>query len=316
MRILVTGSEGSLMQAVIPELLKQGHQVVGVDKYEPVSQPEYQFLEADLVNMTDKWPFFKIDMVIHAAATIFGVGGFNAFCADILSNDLTMTRNMLRFAAMNDVKKFAFLSSSMIYERCPARESGVEEAMTAWGDFPVPFTDYGLSKYTGERMVESFHRQYNLPYVIWRPFNIITPHEMAKGVPGYAHVFADFFNAVLVKGLRTIPVIAPGTQTRCFTWIGDVAQAIAHNSEYARGVYNIGSTEEVSMLELLRRIIERSDRNPADYEVDMLQPINGDVMRRKPNIDKIGIDLGWKPKVNLDLAIDFCLSEYAKKGFK
>lgn len=316
MRILVTGSEGSLMQAVIPLLIAAGHTVIGIDKCGPHADVmPYQFIEQDIVQMTGKW-HFNVDMIIHAAATIYGVGGFNAFCGDIIGNDLTMTRNMLNIAVLNDVKKFVYISSSMVYERCGAPEYGVEEAATSWESFAVPLTDYGLSKYTGERMVQAYARQYGLKHVMWRPFNIITPHEMAKGIPGYAHVFADFFNAILVKKKTVVPIIHPGDQTRCFTWIGDVAQAIADFSETATGIYNIGSTEEVSMKDLLRMIWERSGRDLSSLIYEYLPAISGDVMRRKPNIDKIGIDLKWEPKTDLATAIDHCLAEYAKKGYK
>jgi UDP-glucose 4-epimerase len=315
MRILVTGSEGSLMQAVIPLLIANGHYVIGIDKHVPHSDnPPYEFHELDLLNETKRM-FPHIGMVIHAAATIFGIGGFNAFCGDIISNDLAMTRNMLNCAVKSGAKKFVFVSSSMVYERCPSPEGGVTEDMIDSPDYPVPFTDYGLSKFTGERMVKAFHRQYDLPYTIWRPFNIITPHEMARGEPGISHVFADYFNAVLVKRKLKVPMIMPGTQTRCFTWIDDVAHVIAKYSWMHDGTFNIGSTEEVMMIELLARIIALSGRNMADYEIDPLPEIVGDVMRRKPNIDKLTAATGWVPKVDLNESIRRCIKVYAERGY-
>ena len=316
MRILVTGSEGSLMQAVIPKLMANGHEVIGVDKCGPHSDPPgYLFYEKDLVQMTDRWYAGRIDMVIHAAATIYGVGGFNAYCGDILSNDLVMTRNMLRFAALNDVKKFVSLSSSMVYERCPSHSTGVEEAEVDWQSYQVPLTDYGLSKYTGERMVKAFNVQYGLPYVIWRPFNIITPYEHAKGAPGTSHVFADFFDAILKKKMELIPILGSGNQTRCFTWIHDVAQAIADFSEKAEGAYNIGSTEEVTMLELAKLIWVLSGRDPTALRFNFLKPYINDVMRRKPNVDKIAMDFGWTAKTTLTQSIGHCLDYYKGLGY-
>lgn len=315
MKILVTGSEGSLMQAVIPLLMAAGHTVIGIDKCGPHSDyMPYQFIERDIVNMTN--PVMQsVDMIIHAAATIYGVGGFNAYCGDILGNDLTMTRNILNIAVNQKVKKFVYISSSMLYERCGAPEYGIEEAATLWESFAVPRTDYGLSKYTGERMVQAYARQYGFEYAMWRPFNIITPFEIAKGTPGYAHVFADFFDAILVKKKSEVPIIYPGTQTRCFTWIGDVANAIVTYSEKAKGTYNIGSTEEISMKDLAKLIWSMAGRNPTDLKFSYLPAIDGDVMRRKPNIDLIKLDLGWEPKTDLKQSIAYCLAEYAKNGY-
>src|SRR5665213_1710879 len=98
-KILVTGSEGSLMQAVIPKLLAQGHTVYGVDSLmrygerRYIADAKYPFLCGDLVD-----PFFvddvfnqaQPDYVIQAAARIYGVGGFNAYRADILGEDVTL----------------------------------------------------------------------------------------------------------------------------------------------------------------------------------------------------------------------------------
>jgi nucleoside-diphosphate-sugar epimerase len=262
--------------------------------------------------MTDRWFAGRIDMIIHAAATIYGVKGFNTFCADILGDDITMTRNILRFAMLNDVKKFVYISSSMVYERCWATTGGVSEREVFDINFPVPLTDYGLSKYTGERMVKAFNRQYGLNYVIWRPFNIITPYERARNEVGVSHVFADFFNAILVKKKKTIPIIAPGTQTRCFTWIGDVAKAIAAYSETANGEYNIGSTEEISMTDLARKIYHMAGNPMQELMFEYLPPIDNDVMRRVPNVSKIKEELGWSSWVDLTTAIKRCIEQYNK----
>ena len=304
------------MQAVIPRLLGLGHDVVGIDKVgSTLLNPPYMFYEKDLVGMTGKWHIGKIDMVIHAAATIYGIGGFNDYCADILGNDITMTRNVLNFAMDNQVEKFVYISSSMVYERCMADDFGVSEYMVEQHDYPVPLTDYGLSKYVGERLVRSYKRQYDIPFVIWRPFNIITPYEMARGETGTSHVFADFFNAVLIKQMRNIPIISPGTQSRCFTWIDDVADAIADYSDKVEGAYNLGSNEEISMVGLLDKILVRSNRNPMDYGKIWLASIANDVIRRKPNC-QLARNFGWKPKVNLNEAIDRCLAHYAEMGYK
>ena len=100
MKILVTGSEGSLMQYVIPLLLKQGYEVVGVDNFARYGEIEreraYEFVRGDLTD-----PAFVdsimagIDGVIQAAALIYGVGGFHKYPADILSKDIVLHQNIL-----------------------------------------------------------------------------------------------------------------------------------------------------------------------------------------------------------------------------
>lgn len=305
------------MQATIPFLKKAGYEVIGVDKCGKIdSKIDYWFYERDLTHLTQNaWFGGEIDMVIHAAASIYGVGGFNKYCADILSNDVTMTRNMLNFAVQNKVKKFVYISSSMVYERCPSILGGVTEEMTHSDDFRVPVTEYGLSKFVGERMVAAYKKQYGLDYVIWRPFNIITPYETARGEQGMSHVFADFFDAILVKKMEKIPIFAPGIQSRCFTWIEDVAYAIAEFSKRASGAYNIGSEEEIAMKVLLRMIWEMSGRNMMKLVYDWKEPFPNDVMHRRPNVSKLKREFNWEAPTNLETSIRLCLDEYAKKGF-
>jgi nucleoside-diphosphate-sugar epimerase len=88
MKILVTGSEGSLMQSVIPRLIEQGHEVIGVDNLcrygeRRTTDNRYAFEQIDLTDrlgvdyLFDK---YQPDYVIQAAARIYGVGGFNKYC--------------------------------------------------------------------------------------------------------------------------------------------------------------------------------------------------------------------------------------------
>ena len=173
MKILVTGSEGSLMQFVIPLLLQKGYEVIGVDNFARYGvierKRDYKFIRGDLTNpeFVDE-VMAGVDGVIQAAALIYGVGGFNKYPADILSKDVVLHQNILWSMLKHKVKKIAYISSSMVYERCQKHPSKEEDAMESL----IPMTDYGLSKLVGERLCMSFQKQYGIDYVIWRPFNI------------------------------------------------------------------------------------------------------------------------------------------------
>ena len=97
------------------------------------------------------------------------MGGFNKYPADILSKDVVLHQNILWSMVKHNVKKIAYISSSMVYERCQNHPSKEEDAFESL----IPSTDYGLSKVVGEKMCKAFARQYDMKYVIWRPFNII-----------------------------------------------------------------------------------------------------------------------------------------------
>ena len=138
-------------------------------------------------------------------------------------------RSVLRAAADLGVPKVVYISSSMVYENCAGT---VKEDVV--NDVTAPYTEYGLSKFVGERLSVAFSKQYGIDYTIWRPFNVITPYEKSEGEQGISHVFADFVKEILVHRNCHIPILGDGDQVRCFTWIDEVAQAIADYSFSAK----------------------------------------------------------------------------------
>lgn len=319
MKVLVTGSEGSLMQWTIKHLVDNGHDVLGVDNHaryddyehtRVVDPEEYEFEKADLTDYDRTMELVKgVDGVITAAALIYGVKGFHEYPADILSNDIAIHRNVLEAAAEHDVGRVAYLSSSMVYERddTPHHEADV------W-DAPIPSTDYGLSKVTGERLSMAFAEQYDVDYTIWRPFNIITPYEKSEDEPGISHVFADFLRKLLVEQQNPMEIFGDGEQIRCFTWIDEVAEAIASWSladETANEAYNLANPEPVTMKELARRIFEEGrERGLIDDEELAFdhQPIyDDDVKKRIPSVEKAQRDFGWDPDVKLEDSLERCI---------
>lgn len=326
MKILVTGSEGSLMQAVIPLLLKQGHEVVGVDnlmrygKRLGIVEGEYAFEQVDLTSasLTDRLiRETEPDVIIQAAARIYGVGGFNAYCADILGQDVTLHNNVLRAAAQYDVGRVVYISSSMVYENCPQHNSvAVTEEMPDF--YPAPSTEYGLSKFTGERLSMAFAKQYGVDYTIWRPFNIITPYEKSEGEIGTSHVFADYIKSIVVDMKNPVPIIGNGSQVRCFTWIHEVAQAIADFSfdeKTKNQVFNLGNPEPITMLELAQIIQEVAiEQNlvPAEtLRFDSVADYKNDVLVRIPDVSRAKDILAWEAKQKVRQSIETCLSQIA-----
>jgi UDP-glucose 4-epimerase len=313
-KVLVFGSEGSLMQSVIPKLLAAGHEVIGFDnlfrygaRRESAKKMNYKYYHIDL-SIGSGAPaevFRDADYIIQAAARIFGIGGFNQFEADILSYDVNIQHNLLakivtefKFQS-RPMPHVIYISSSMVYETCPTPDGGVWEDMVE--DFPAPRTAYGLSKYVGERMLKHYNKQYGISYTIWRPFNIITPHEPAdKNDIGVSHVFADFIENIIVQKKNPLPIIGDGQQVRCFTWIEDVASGIADNLENPatrNETFNLGNTDAYTMksvaLEIKKaaRYFGASDGAPLEFVTVKTFP--DDVRIRIPNCNKALHKLGW-----------------------
>lgn len=317
MKVLVTGSEGSLMQEVIPRLRASGHTVIGVDNFARYGEIErersYEFIRGDLTDpdFVDK-VVRDVDAVMQAAALIYGVGGFNKYPADILSKDINLHQNIMHAMLRNDVGKMVYISSSMVYERCvkhPSKEEDVDESL-------IPSTDYGLSKLVGERITRAFHRQYNIDYTIWRPFNIITPHEVGESDLGLSHVFADYIKNIVKEGRTEIPIIGDGEQIRCFTWIGDVAGGIADYSfdeRAANETFNLGNPEPITMKQLASIIYDgarekslvNNNGNGLTFTTEKSFP--DDVRIRIPDVSKARDVLGWEPTLKVAESVKRCL---------
>jgi nucleoside-diphosphate-sugar epimerase len=327
-RVLVTGSEGSLMQAAIPLLLARGHVVIGVDNLSRygerlgIAGNDYQFIKVDL---TDRYSVDNLlkntnpDYVIQAAATIYGVGGFNKYCADMYK-DITLHDNVLRASAANGVKKVVYISSSMVYENCP-QDVDVHVTEDMPDRYPAPYTDYGLSKFVGERLSKAYLTQHELTYTIWRPFNIITPYERSDEAIGISHVFADYIKNIVELQSQPLPILGNGDQIRCFTWIEEVAEAIANNLENPKtdnSIFNLGNPEPITMKDLAEKIktIAATEFNLfPDYKLEYrtVGVYNNDVNVRIPDVDWARDALGWEARLKADDSIRLCIKEFLKK---
>lgn len=329
MKVLVTGSEGSLMQAVIPLLLKKGHVVYGVDNLARygerlgIAGNDYNFIKCDL---TDRLSVERLveqvrpDYIIQAAATIYGVGGFNKYCGEMYK-DITLHDNVLRAATRCCVKKVIYISSSMVYENCPQDIAyPVKEDIV--GNYPAPYTDYGLSKFVGERVSHAYHRQHGLKYTIWRPFNIITPYEKSESEEvGISHVFADYIKNIVIEKKKPLPILGDGYQIRCFTWIDEVAAAIADYSfseKTDNKTYNLGNPEPISMRVLAEKIKDIAAKEFGlldDYFLlyETIGDYTNDVRVRIPDCEKAKNDLGWEARMKVDDSIRMCLKHVVEK---
>ncbi len=322
MKVLVTGSEGSLAQMVIPCLLEGGHDVIGVDNFcrrgEVDRSREYEFVRGDLTDSATVRQMFvdhDIDVLFHMAALVYGVVGFHKKPADIIVDNNLMSMNLMKYGA-DKIDKVVYLSSSMVYERCksvPHREEDADQSV-------VMSTSYGLSKYIGERVVKSFHEQYGTKYTIWRPFNIITPFEEPEE-SGFSHVFADMTRKIILERQNPLEIFGDGNQIRCFTSIYDVADALSRFSLDPLSdneTFNIGNTEPTTVKELVNLVIEIGKSRgllPSAYQVEYKHiPIYADdVKKRIPDTSKIRRVFGWEAKIKIRQSLEEYI-DYFKKN--
>jgi len=319
MRIVVTGSEGSLMQALIPKLLANGNEVVGIDnlyRYGKRSQGacrDYEFHEQDLIDRSATLDLFKgADAVIHAAAKLYGVLGLLHYRADILGDDTAACSNVLQASVHHGVKRVVYMSSSMVYDAC-VQDINVPLVEEMTDTSPMPKTDYGLSKLVCERMCQAFQKQYDLPYTIWRPFNIVSPHEVSMTEQGFSHVLPDFINNIVGRDLNPLPIIGNGEQIRCFTWIDDVTQIIADHSfsEASKNqVFNVCNVEPTKMKDAARMIYAAAtSQDPSNLGFITTRDYEHDVKVRVPSVAKLQRTLGPFNFVNTQESIRRCLAQ-------
>jgi UDP-glucose 4-epimerase len=246
-QVLVTGAAGFIGSHVCTHLLKQGHQVVGLDDlsggfrdYVPggVEFVEGSVTDAELVKKL--FAENKFDYVFHLAA--YAAEGLSHFIKHFnYTNNLLGSINLINAAVNHNVKCFVFTSSIAVYGRnqLPMTEDAV----------PQPEDPYGIAKYAVELDLKEAHEMFGLNHVIFRPHNVYG--EFQNIGDRYRNVIGIFMNQIMQGQPMTI--FGDGTQTRAFSYIDDVAPVIAASiarPESYNQVFNVGADKPYSVNEL------------------------------------------------------------------
>ena len=297
----VTGGAGFIGSAVARNLLARGEEVRVIDnlsKGSAANVPDgVEYIEGDVADPDVCGRAMKdVDTCFHLAAKIGGIGYFHRYPADILDDNNLMLSQVFR-TATDLGTTIVYVSSSMVFERAgqfPTPEDAIDR-------FPPPFSAYGFSKLVGEWYCRAFHEQFGTPFAIARPFNAYGPGEYPETEPGLAHVIPDLIRKIL-GGERPISIFGDGSQTRSFTYVDDVADAIVTigTDPQGRGEdFNIGTGRETSVSELLS-LLWKACGEEGEPEVITTDPLPVDVQRRVPDVTKIESLLGWKARVGLE----------------
>ena len=249
----------------------------------------------------------ECDVIFHLAAAV-GVDLIVRDPVHVIETNVLGTHAVLRMADRYH-KRVLMASTSEIYGKnthVPFRED--DDRLL--GPTTKARWSYSTSKAVDEFLGLAYHRQTDLPVVIFRLFNTVGPRQTGQ----YGMVVPRFAEQAL-RG-EPLTVYDDGAQSRCFCDVDDAVRAIialAESPEAAGQVFNIGSTEEVSILGLARKVLEIADRSttpgassPEDGSI-VLVPYDEayeagfeDMRRRVPDISKIKAMIGWEPAVTLD----------------
>jgi UDP-glucose 4-epimerase len=306
MKALITGGAGFIGSHLAEQLLKDGHKVAVVDNLSTGSlrniegfgnHPKFDFTEGDICDAELMGKLTEqSDAVFHLAAAV-GVKLIADSPVRTIETNITGTQVALE-SANKFHKKIFIASSSEVYgknESVPFHE----EDDIVLGSTTLSRWSYACSKAIDEFLGLAFYQQYGLGVVIGRFFNTVGPRQTGQ----YGMVVPRFVQRALRD--EQISIYGTGTQKRCFCYVADVVDAVVRltNCEQTRGkVYNIGSTEEISIEALADKIIEmtgsKSKKEFVSYEVAYGRPIE-DMMRRVPSLKRIKETVGWQPRTGL-----------------
>ena len=220
--ILVTGGAGFIGSHVTEELLKRGHNVIVLDDlsggFTDNVIPGAKFVEGSINDVTLVNNLFdqeNFEYVFHLAA--YAAEGLSHFIKRFnYSNNLIGSINLINAAINTEVKCFVFTSSIAIYGASPQLPM-TEETI------PHPEDPYGIAKLAVEQELKTCKEMFDLDYIIFRPHNVYGERQNIGDK--YRNVVGIFMNQILQD--KPMTIFGDGSQTRAFSYIGDIAPIMA-----------------------------------------------------------------------------------------
>jgi UDP-glucose 4-epimerase len=309
MRFLITGGAGFIGSHLSEALLAAGHGVHVLDDLSTGSienirrhreDPHFEYtidsahnqrLVAELVD--------EADFVFHLAAAV-GVDLIVESPVKTIETNVHCTEVVL--AQANKKKKPVLITStSEVYGKSTAIPF-VETGDLTLGATTTGRWAYAASKALDEFLAIAYYKERKLPTMVVRLFNTVGPRQTGR----YGMVLPRFVRQALAD--QPLTVYGNGEQSRCFCHVADVVEALTgliEREPYGE-VFNIGSTEEVTIMQLAQRVTQLAESESEIQLVPYDQAYESgyeDMVRRVPDITKIGELTGWTPSRTLDETI-------------
>ena len=320
MKVLITGGAGFIGSHLAEKLLVKGNEVVAIDDLSTGSldnirnmegNEHFKFVYGSVRNSeTMHLLTEQCDAVFHLAAAV-GVQLIVDKPVHTIETNIHGSEVVLE-VANKFRKKVLIASSSEVYgksEQVPFHE----DDDTVLGSTRFSRWSYACSKAIDEFLALAYFEQYALPVVVVRFFNTVGPRQTGQ----YGMVIPRFVEWALKN--EPITIYGNGKQSRCFAYVGDVVEGIIDlmNCENVWGrVYNIGSTDEITIDALADKIIEltgsKSEKKFISYEEAYGKPFD-DMTRRVPCLKRINEAIGYKPKTTLEQTLQYVIDDVKKK---
>lgn len=318
---LITGGAGFIGSHLSELLLERGWEVFVLDDLSTGSERNVAHLrerrdfhlivDSVLKSSVVNELVHRCDVVFHLAAAV-GVRLIVEEPVHTLVTNIQGTENVLdhcnRFG-----KRVLVASTSEVYGDRREPEALDEESRRMYGPTTARRWAYAESKALDEFLALAYHQERGLDCVITRLFNTVGPRQSGQ----YGMVIPRFVSAAVAN--RPLEIHGDGSQTRCFCHVQDTIQALAglmDAREISGEIFNVGSTERVTIEELAQRVLaltgSSSELVPVPYEEVYGQGIE-DMLHRQPSIDKVHGAIGWTPTRTLDQILADVL-EYVRRA--
>jgi UDP-glucose 4-epimerase len=307
-KYLITGGAGFIGSHLAENLIARGDQVVVCDNLSTG-------LANNLINIKDKVKFEKgnildkalmdrlvadCDFVIHLAAALGVFKIINKPLESLITN-LKGTEIVLAAADKYD-KPTLIASTSEIYGKNNKVPLNEEDDRIIGHPLKARWS-YSEAKAVDESLAYFYYLEKKLPISIVRFFNTVGPRQVGN----YGMVLPRFVNSALSN--EPLSVYGSGDQIRCFCHVEDAVKAlllVMDSSKAVGEVFNVGSNQQISIMELAKKVIEVTGSSSSIEKIDYDKAYSAgfeDMQLRVPDISKIKQILGWVPKINLDQII-------------
>ncbi len=307
MRVLITGGAGFVGSHLAEALLDRGDEVFALDNLSTGSienishlkgHPKFHYTidtvtnEPVLAELID-----RCDVVVHLAAAV-GVKLIVEAPVHTIETNVHGTEVVLKHAAKK--KKLVLIASTSEVYGKSANVPFREDADLVLGPSEKHRWAYACSKLIDEFLALAYWKERKLPVIIVRLFNTVGPRQTGQ----YGMVIPTFVRQALSG--QPITVYGDGTQSRSFTYVGDVVRAVVALIDEPRAVgqvFNIGNGNEISIGALAERIRTLTESRSEIVRIPYDEAYEAgfeDMPRRVPDISKVKALVGYAPTVELD----------------
>ncbi len=319
MRALITGGAGFVGSHLAERLLADGHEVFVLDNLSTGSMDnivhlkDHRKFHYTIDDVTNEGVLAELidqaDVVFHLAAAV-GVKLIVEAPVHTIETNVHGTEVVLKHA--NKKKKLVVIASTSEVYGKSADVPFREDADLVMGPTLKHRWAYACSKAIDEFLALAYWKEKKLPVIVVRLFNTVGPRQTGQ----YGMVIPNFVRQAIAG--QPITVFGDGTQSRSFTYVGDVVDALLKLVQEPRSVgevFNIGNPGEISMNDLAEKIRKMvgsaSPISLVPYDQAYEKGFE-DMPRRVPDISKIQALVGFKPTVQLDEILERVIDHFRK----